>query len=162
MVLLWEVTECLFTGDLKKNFLKTPLPSLWCSFIMRMFPPLKKTLRTGSSLKYTVLRNHQNNCFLHFLQKSNICKLLFPLNAVSKRNQFRSLQANSGHLNAPWNSTSAEQALTAFQGGWWSMRDSPEMLSICQNDLISNYGKQNHSDMFYSTLWVKRGKKTIS
>lgn len=74
IVLLWDNTISLFTG---KN------PSLFlCSFIIRTFPLFKKTMRRGSPLNFTILRNYQNNCAFTFPAKSNICNLLFSLNTM--------------------------------------------------------------------------------
>lgn len=98
-VLLWDVTIPLFIG-------KNPPPFL-CSFIIRMFPLFKKTMRRGSSLKFTVLRNYQNNCAFTVPAKRNICNLLFSLNTMRKGSHSRSLKANSNTANSLWNFTSA-------------------------------------------------------
>ena len=72
MVLLWEVSVYW------KKFML-----LFVFIIMRMFSPFKKTMGRGSSLKFAVLKNYQNNRAFAFPTKSNLCNSLF-LNAVSK------------------------------------------------------------------------------
>lgn len=74
---------------------------------------------------------------LQFLQKETSVICYFP-----------STQWEKEAALDPWKQTAILQnhcgispplASVAFQADWWGKRDSAEMLSICQNDLVWNY-----------------------
>lgn len=129
---------CLFTGK---------SPFLLCSVIMRMSPPFKKTMRRGSSLKFTILRNYQDNCSLVVPTKSNIGNLLFLLNAVSEwatPDPWKQINPAGSLGTAPLCGISYRAGRLALHMPKWPRLGSPAS------------GTSHHLDELCSTLRVKR------
>lgn len=128
-----------------------------CSFIIRTFPLFKKTMRRGSSLKFTVLRNYQNNCAFTFPAKRNIRNLLFSFNTMRKgSSQIPESKQQYCRFTVEFH---LRPASVAFQANWWGMRFGRNALHMSEWPCLELpclvLGKQCDSDIFYSTSWVK-------
>lgn len=153
---LCTATTRFYCGKWRCDCLLEKNPFFLCLFNMRMFPPFKKTMRRGSSLKFIVLRNYQNNSTFIFPAKSNIYKLQLCLHAVSKWSitapwkQKEILQIHCGSSPLP----SIPGRLVKHEGLGKNALHMSKWLSLelpCWE-----LGTQYRFDVLYSTLWIKR------